>query len=280
MFSRIALFSCLLLTIVSFYSSAQPYVDPFQLRFTYGFRNSSAQATPFTHLWAGSDLPIKLRDRTYQLLSPFYESWHIDSSGKKDVVPNVQSLAFPIGFILPTRSKNWTVNILPVMRWNGEKIFAEKTFQIGGAAFATWTRRPQQNFRFGLYVNREFFGLFVMPLVGADWKISERDYVFGLLPGRLTWEHKIKERIYYGATFRAITNSFRLQNGSYQRIDDNQISMYADLYPAKRICITLESGYGIMRRIRIGQEKRTYLSEVNFGDGPFVKLSASYRIRF
>ena len=39
---------------------SQPYVDPFQLRYLSAFNNKQAEATPFTHLYAGCDLPIKL----------------------------------------------------------------------------------------------------------------------------------------------------------------------------------------------------------------------------
>lgn len=258
---------------------AQPYVDPLQVRWTYAFRNSSAAATPHTHLWAGSDLPIKLKDRTYQLFSPFYECWNIDSASHDKVVPFVQSIAFPLGIIFPTKNPGWTINLLPVVRWNGEKLFQEKSFQFGGAAFATRTIKPGKSLRFGLYMNSEFFGLFVMPLFGADWKLDEKNYIFGLLPGRLTWEHKWNSRLYGGATFRAITNSYLLQSGEYLRIDDNQLSLYLDFYPAKGFVVTLEPGYGIMRKLRTGMENRDYLTNRNWGDGLFVKLSTSYRIR-
>lgn len=257
----------------------QPYVDPVQVRWTYGFRNSNAAATPHTHLWAGSDLPIKLKDRTYQLFSPYYETWSIDSAGKDNVVPRVQSIAFPIGFILPTKSPKWTVNILPVIRWNGENLFQDNSFQLGGAAFATYAAKPKKNLRFGIYMNSEFFGLFVMPLVGADWRIDDRNYVFGLLPGRLTWEHKWKNNFYGGITFRALTNSYLLKNGNYLRIDDNQVSLFLDYYPAKRLCVTMEPGYGLLRKLRTGIDDKNYLTELNWGDGPFIKLSTSYRIR-
>ena len=59
---------------------SQPYVDPFQVRYTYAFRSNGSPATPYTHLWAGSDLPIKLKENTYLLLSPFYDRWNIDSA--------------------------------------------------------------------------------------------------------------------------------------------------------------------------------------------------------
>jgi hypothetical protein len=258
---------------------SQPYVDLFQVRYTYGFRNDNAQATPFTHVWVGSDIPIKIRDNTYLLLSPFYERWQIDSASKDEIVPSVQSIAFPVGLMLPLKDSKWALTILPILRTNGEELFADKTFQFGGATFVTWARKAQQKFRFGVYVNDEFFGVFVMPLIGADWKIDEKNYLFGLLPGRLTWEHQWSKNLFGGATFRAITNSYRLSDGQYLRLDDNQVSIYMDYYPAKRFCITLEPGYGVFRKMRTGINDKQYLTNRNWGDGPFIKLSTTYRIR-
>jgi len=236
-------------------AKAQTYVDPIQMRYTRGFRNPKAAATPFNHLWVGGDLPITLRKRSWQLLSPYYEQWNIDSAGKHNISPEVHSVALPAGLILTFPDTLWGLNLMPVFRWNGEELFAENTFQFGGAVFATRQIRPGKKIRFGVYMNDEFFGLFVIPLLGADWRIDAKKYVFGLLPGRLSWEHRVSGSLYYGATFRAITNSYRLKDGQYLRIDDNQVSVFLDYYPAKRICMMLEPGFGPMRRIRTGSEK-------------------------
>lgn len=268
----------LLGALVSGLLYAQPYVDPFQVRLTRGFRNPTAAATPFTHTWAGSDIPVPLGPKTYLLLSPYYERWDIDSAGRNAIVPDVQSLAFPVGVLFPLGEK-WSLNLLPVLRTNGRTLFANRSFQAGGAGFVSWERRPEQKLRLGVYMNGEFFGLFVWPLLGADWKAGSRDHFFGLLPGRFTWEHQWKKRLYYGLTFRALTNSFRTGESSYLRIDDNQLSAYLDIYAAKHLCFTLEPGYGIARRIRTGFNTRGYLSSVKMGDGPFLKLSAAWRIR-
>lgn len=269
---------CILL-LLSVQIMAQPYVDPFQVRYTNGFRNKSAYATPFTHVWAGSDIPIKLKERTYLLLSPYYEGWNIDSGSKNEIVPAVQSIAIPIGAIIPL-SEKWTLNIMPILRTNGETLFKEKTMQFGGVTFATYAVTPQKKFRFGVYMNQEFFGLFVWPLLGTDWRLGKKDYLFALLPGRLTYEHQWNKSLYGGVTFRALTNSFRLNNGNFVRIDDNQLSLYMDVYPAKNWCITLEPGYGVARKIRTGVNSKNYSTDKKMGDGLFIKLSTSYRIQF
>ncbi len=272
------LFLILILNCLSYGLSAQPYVDPLNLRYTYAFRNTAAFATPHSHLYIGSDLPIKLKATTYLLLSPFYERWQIDSGAKKDIVPTVQSLALPVGLIFPLKNK-WSLTLMGIVRKNGEALFGMKSLQVGGTGFASYAVRPDKKFRFGMYMNTDFFGFFFMPLLGTDWRINKKNYLFGLLPGRLTWEHQWSPKLYGGLTFRAITNSFRLTQNQFLRLDDNQLSAFLDFYPAKNWVLTLEPGYGLFRKIRTGADKRTYLLTRNWGDGVFIKLSGSYRVR-
>ena len=172
------------------------------------------------------------------------------------------------------------INLTAIPRLNGEELNFNTAFQMGGLAFASYKAKEQQKFRFGIYVNNDFFGVFVIPLVGVDWRIDNKNCVFGLLPGRLTFEHQLNDHLYTGATFRAITNSYRLNNESYIRIDDNQLSVYLDYYPAKHVVLTLEPGYGIFRELRSGVERnKNYTTDYDWNDGAFIKLSASYRIR-
>ena len=274
---ELILCSCSLLFIVQLWS--QPYVDPIQLRYMSALQNNKPVATPFRHLWVGSDLPIKLKGGAIILLSPYFEQYSIDSAETDEIYPTVQSLAFPVGMILPFHESKWSLMVLPFVKTNGEKLFAENTFQYGGVMLLGFQRQPQQKFRFGFYANMEFFGLYVRPLLGVDWRLDDRNYLFGVLPGRLTYEHKINDHFYSGATFRAPVSSYRLATGEYLRLDDNQLSLFVDYYLTKHFCITLEPGFGIFRKIRTGIDKGEYLTEVNWGDGPFIKLSGAYRIR-
>ncbi len=258
---------------------AQPYVDPLNIRYTYAFKGSGANATPYDHFYAGTDIPVRFKSGTILLLSPFFESWNIDSANNKNFLPAVNSIALPAG-ILFTLNKKWSLDITAIIRVNGEDIDLNNTFQTGGTVFASYKRKEEQKIRLGVYINNDFFGVFVIPLVGLDWRIDKNNYLFGLLPGRLTFEHKLNANLYTGATFRAITNSYRLNNGNYLRIDDNQLSAYLDFYATKHFVITLEPGYGILRKLRSGNgHNKNYITDYNWDDGPFIKLSASYRIR-
>ena len=271
------LISLCILTIDSF---AQPYVDPVHARYTYGFKSGSGSGTPFSHLYIGPDLPLKLRKNKFFVISPFYEIWNIDSASYKGFLPTVKGLGLAMSVVLPLDKDHWTLTVSAIPRLNGEKLGFDSAFQIGGVVLAAYKKKETLKYKFGVYVNREFFGPFVIPLAGIDWRIDSRNNLFGVLPGRLTFEHKINSHFYTGSTFRAITNSYILTNARYLRIDDNQLSGFLDCYLTKHIVVTSEAGFGILRKLRSGYgSSKDYLVDYNWGDGMFVKLSASYRIR-
>src|SRR5438067_956520 len=167
------------------YIKAQPYVDPLNIRYTHAFESNQSRATPFNHFYIGSDIPVRFKSGTIILLSPFFENWNIDSANNKNFLPAVSSIALPIGVIFPLNNK-WSLNITAIPRINGEDINFNNAFQIGGVVFASYKAKEKQKFRLGVYVNNDFFGVFVMPLAGIDWRINKNNYLFGLLPGRLT----------------------------------------------------------------------------------------------
>ncbi|TWO34298.1 hypothetical protein E1J38_000150 [Seonamhaeicola sediminis] len=273
------LLPALFLVLITSEVFAQPYVDPLQLRYNYALKNRNAEATPFTHIWVGSDIPIEIKKNTYLVFSPFFEFWQIESDTNNEISTNLESLALAAGIVFPLKNQKWSITVLPILRWNGEYFFQSDSMQFGSVAFASYTLNPKQKFRLGIYANKEFFGLFVVPLIGIDWKIKEKHYLFGILPGRLSYEYQYNSKIYIGATFRSLTNSYKLINSEFIRLDDNQISLYLDYYLTKTICISFEPGYGLFRQMRKGINNKDYFSTINWGDGPFVKLSASYRIR-
>jgi len=268
------------LNIIAITGFTQPYVDPFHIRYTYGFKSSSGNATPFNHLYVGPDLPLKLKNNGFFVISPVYEKWNIDSASDGPSLAEVSSIALALSIIIPIEKDRWLITASAIPRFNSENLSLDNSFQFGGALLATYREKQTLKYKFGVYVNREFFGIFVIPLAGIDWHINERNNLFGVLPGKLTFEHRLNSHFYTGGTFRAITNSYRLENDEYLRIDDNQLSSFLDCYISKHFVVTGEVGYGIMRKLRAGDGfNKDYLTDYNWGDGLFVKLATSYRIR-
>ena len=192
----------------------------------------------------------------------------------------MKGIGIALSAVFPLDKDHWSLTVSAIPRVYGEKLEFDNAFQFGGVLLATYKKRETLKYKFGVYANSEFFGPFFMPLGGIDWRIDGRNNLFGVLPGRLTFEHKLNSRLYTGGTFRAITNSFRLGEDNYLRINDNQLSGFLDCYLTKKIVITGEAGYGILRELKRGRGyNKNYTEDYNWADGMFVRLAASYRIR-
>jgi hypothetical protein len=268
---------CLLGLSITLWS--QPYIDPLQVRYLSGFNGSQGEVSSFSHLWVGSDLPIKLKERTYLILSPAYEQWQFEMGNAETTYPTLRGLSLPVGLITPFGESKWSLTLMPIVRTYGAELFMDESFQVGAIALATYARTPTQKFSFGAYANAEFFGLFAIPLVGIDWRIDDRNYLFGVVPSNLTFEHRWTDHWYGGFLFRSPMNSYRLDNGEYLRLNDAQVSLFSDHYLTDHLCLTLEAGYGLLRQLRTGVDGRNYLTEPDWGDGVLVRVSAAYRVR-
>jgi hypothetical protein len=164
--------------------------------------------------------------------------------------------------------------------------------QYGGAIIISCQKNEKLTYKYGLYFNREFFGNFFMPLAGIDWRINAKNNLFGVLPGNMTYEHKVSSLFYYGATFRAVTNSYKLpvfdpcssdsSMQKYMRIDDNQLAVFIDCYLAKHVVINMEAGHSLFRKMSMGMKgDTTPLSKtiLTSQDNLFVKAALAYRLR-
>ena len=103
--------------------------------------------------------------------------------------------------------------------------------------------------------------------------------MFGLLPGSLTYEHRVQNGFYLGGTFRSITNSYRALGNSYFRVDDNQLGIYTDINITKRIVLNAEAGHSYFRKIRFGQ-KGVFVEDQHVNDNFYFRCMVAYRIRF
>ena len=164
-----------------------------------------------------------------------------------------------------------------------------KGFQMGGAVLLTRKIRPGLKYQFGMYYNKELFGNFFLPLLGIDWKINDRMNLFGILPGYLTYEHRLGKKFSWGANFRTFTTTYRLEThgtayaDDYLRVQDNQLGIYTDFYIAPKIVLNVEAGHTAFRRIATGIEGKSERNTENIlseRDNLYFRATLQYRLRF
>lgn len=284
-------FPLLVLLVWQQVACAQPYLDVASVRYqtnpTGGLVRQGFAQNKYTYANAALNLPLVFKDSSILMWSPALETWQIRSSTLPQVPHNLRGIALPLAFVKPFNPL-WTATIMAIPRWNGAEHFNFKDrFQMGGAVLLAKKRHENLTYKFGVYYNREFFGHFVMPLLGIDWRPSPKLRVFGVLPGNAVIEKKVSKAFYYGLSFRATTTSYRFASPlanmpSFIRIDDNTVQAFADLYLTKNIVLNAEGGHSLFRRFRVGHQDASekYFIKEKFNDGPLARISLLYRMRF
>ena len=271
----------ILLIMLSGKMIAQPYLDIVSLKYSNspnaGVINRNRNDVSIYYYNLSTNLPLQFKNKKDALIfSPFVETWSVQL--KNNNRQNYYGIALPVSLSKTIAHSKWTILLTGIARMNDSIISSKSKMQVGGAFILSNKRTEKLTWKLGLYINGEFFGVFVMPLAGIDWKINQRNTLFGVLPGNLTYEHKINKRFYYGANFRAITNSYATANG-YWRMDENQLGIYLDSYFSKNILLNIEAGHSLFRKIRTGIKGISKFDE-KVNDNLYFKISFSYRVRF
>jgi len=288
---KIILLSCI--NTVQFILHSQPYLDVVKLNYSHSPTkglNEKKNSLESNYFSADVILPIELKKGGDAfLINPFFTN-NEGTVSTGDF--HVQSAGVFIGFLKKDIFKDWNLLTSFIVRKNKEAgVKLDDAWQYGGVILATWKKNQDLSFKFGLYYNKEFFGNYFMALAGIDWKINEKTNLFGVLPGSMVLERKATKRFYYGFAFRALTNSYRLHfvpdpvvfphgGKKYLRIDDNQLGIYADTYLSKKIVLSAETGYTILRRYRYGFKYDDVHYKTDYkNDNFYFKASLAYRLR-
>ena len=260
---------------------AQPFLDIVKLKYTNspntGLLNQNRNDVKLRYFSFETNLPIQFKNKKDAIIfSPFFENWASQITNTKR--QNYYSVAFPITLSKTIPYTKWAVLLTGIVRMNDSSLNKKTKMQVGGAFIISNKRNKHLTWKLGIYVNNDLFGVYVVPLAGLDWQINNRNMLFGVLPGNLTYEHKINEHFYYGANFRAITNSYGNTNG-YWRIQENQLGIYLDTYFNKNFVLNIEAGHSLFRKIKTGI-KQVSKHDADVNDNLYFKLAFAYRVRF
>ena len=189
--------------------------------------------------------------------------------------------------------KGNSLTIMPILRWFGEEIgFQSNDFQFGGLGIWSIPLSDNYTHKFGVYANDEFFGLFVTPFYGVDWKINEKTRFSGNLPVTFTLAHQWKERVSVGIDYNGLVSSFRTSQTYIERRVLN-MGPYLDFEVLKNVIFRGHAGYLIgssFDEYAVGDQIDWSFNIIRFGDdrekissvdvsGLFVTFSLMYRVK-
>jgi len=251
----------LLIIYLPFYQiHAQPVFDVFTFQADYFPKsqyvdNSSGHVS--SGLIGGSLLfPLKINTNNTILTGVDFYKTQFHYTADTTITSHLIASSFQLGLNKQVNSRwSFLAIVIPKISSDEFKIKSDDC-QIGGAFIVKYKKRNSLKYELGLYYNREFFGNFFMPLIGIDWKINSRAYLYGEFPNSLTFEYKlINDKLYTGINYKSIITSFRLSNfngGYYVREGhpfwgDNQFRIFLNYYIFNHIVFYLETGYSVCR---------------------------------
>ncbi len=198
----------------------------------------------------------------------------------------VWSLSIPMGYQWTSRKRpslKWTALVIPKWAAGHHRTFDQgDAWQYGLYSLATWTQRPELKFKLGLYVNQEFFGTFVVPLVGMDWKVSDRLQIIGTLPNNMKVMYQIRpNKLQAAFVFKSLTRSFRVDHPDfYLRFNEVETKALIEFMVGRSV-FQMEGGYVLGQYPRLFGEENDLLREpYNQGLKPrwVVNLGYAFRI--
>ncbi len=272
---------------------AQPYTD--LASFTYQHFSSNYKSNPDLKNQTDNYIlnlfyPKQFKNDNIFLLRINAELLHSSINLEGNNTSNVSSIAMPIGFQWVSKSKKWktVVMAIPKLASNFESPITSRDFQYGGLLLENYSPNENLKLKFGLYYNREAFGNFFVPLLGVDWKATDRIYLYGILPSNYKIEFNVvKNKVYTGLDFKWLTRSFNLSDSNpnhYMRFEEVFLKGFAECFIYKNVLLSAEAGYSFGKS---PLQYDTATDEINnaaiiyspLKNYPVFNIGISYRIR-
>lgn len=251
---KITPFLCFLLVLLANKTFSQPYVDIVSFNcqtFSSSYKDNTKWKNKTDDYFLNFFLPKEFKNGNTLLIRLNSEMISSTFTPDSSYTSKLYNVSMPLGFQFLSKNKKWkTVLItIPKIASDLKDAIDKNDFQLGGIFLENYVHSEKLKIKAGLYYNREAFGNFFMPLVGLDWKVSDRLNLYGILPTSYKVEYAfVKSKLYAGLNFRSLTRSFRLskaQNLDYVRYNEIQLKLFVDYFIYKKVLIFGELGYSL-----------------------------------
>lgn len=297
----------ILLILISLFISrvafSQPYLDLLNIQYA---------KTSISKLYKGKDefkvnhewksyafnAPIKINSKKLLLISPeindkkynqedstltTYQNGNTTISSYSKIHEHYISIALPVTFIYQFENKN---SLSGTIIYRQNKVYENKfgwtTDQLGGAFLYTKYYNEKFKLKAGGYYNREFWGNYIMPLLGFEWKASKSIYCWGLLPNSTTVDVSFN-KLHAGFAFRGIEESYSESYSSYFHDREGHLKLYLNYYLINKeqkigIVFTAEGGQSVNRLYEFKSAASDNIFEYHPTENYFIRIGVAVRL--
>ncbi len=267
-------------------ANAQPYFDvaSVQKASAKHFQFNDNEKIPLYQDWLAFNLNYGAALNKSNLIVAMagFEQYSFEIQGAQSTQV-FNSIYLPVTLLHTWKDTTWSTSFTYIPKVNSYNPIQvnKNTMQHGGAIIFNHSINNHFKYSIGMYYNREFFGNYIMPLLGIEWKASPRLHVFGLLPNDFTVDYKLNKAFHTGFVFKGLTTSFRYQPTSandYYRMDEGQLKLFVDLYITKSLVLNIEEGMIVNRRYIIKEKNSNPAFKYNVRESTIFKIGLYYRL--
>lgn len=284
----------LLIIIVANKLFSQPFVDVVGFNyqtFSSTYKSNTAIKNKTDDYFLNLFVPKEFKNGNTLLIRLNSELLSSTITPDSSYTSKLYSVSLPLGMQFISKTKKWktVVIVLPKMASDFKDAMDHKDFQLGGVVMTNYQHSETFKVKVGLYYNREAFGNFFMPVIGVDWKVSDRLNLYGNMPNAYRVEYALKKnKLYGGLGFRSLTRSFRLSksdNNDYVRYNEIQLKLFIDYFIYRKVLVFAEIGYSLGKspwQFTYNTKDETFQNPVytELNRYPVFNAGFAYRLRF
>jgi len=282
---------------------SQPYIDLLNIQYGQTYISKIYRGKDefkVNHEWKSYtfNAPLKLNDKKLLLISPEINNKIYQQSDSTLIMQqngsttikaysrfheHYISFALPVTLIHKFENQN-SISATIVYRQNKkyENDFGRASDQLGGAILYTKTYNDKFKLKSGVYYNREFWGNYITPLIGFEWRASKNIFCWGLLPNSTTIDISFN-KLHAGFAFRGIEESYSERRSSYFRDREGHLKLYLNYYlinKNQKIGLTLlsEVGQSVNRLYEFKSANIEKVSKCHPAENYFIRIGVAVRL--
>jgi hypothetical protein len=272
---------------------SQPYIDILNIKGqkfrSSAYQNDSQQKQKINEMEGNLFIPLVMKKNDAIVTGGRFDIYDISNNR---LTGSIYSILLQVGYISNPVNGNWNAlfMLLPKIASSSNNKIFHNDMQLGGVVLITYKKTDRLKYKAGIYYNREFFGNFFIPLIGIDYRISNKVNLFGVMPSNLALEVKLSNKIYSGFSYSSITSSYRAvfeNQKTYIRNGDrfwghNQFKYFFIYSLYKKVTVFSEAGLTYGRKFELYNSNHRKIQNELYTksyDGPFINAGLAYRVR-
>jgi hypothetical protein len=289
------------LSINTYQSWAQAYID--LVRLSYGataltpFEGSSAR-TRIVDFVVDSNIPVVINQRVTLLTGFAYEQ--VQTKLFQDISEQtLRSAGAKLGINIK-HTGEWTGTYMLLTRMtSASHEITSRHLQVGGLFVLKHQVTEHTSYKFGLFINDELFGTWIVPMVGLYYHNPQRRLELSiLLPLSFDINYKLSSRVRAGFMYTGLRRSYQWSSlpaaGGSGYVDRavNELGVYLSVQAARKLVVQARIGHTLGRHYRVFNDHdkmklglplapvgddRTQLN-TDFADGWQAQMQLIYRL--